>query len=449
MTGWISFITDEIGLRTLLKARCDVYILILLRMLRLVGFGATSLILVLFLKSIGIAEQFIGLFMTLTFIGDLVSSFLLYMITDQIGRKKIMILCCLLMAITGVVFALSENYYFLVITAILGVLTPSGGEVGPFRTIEQSSIASLVPHEERSDIYAWDTFLGTFCSAIGSIFAGTLIDFVQGNFGFSVAQSYKCVFWAYSFLAVICVILCLFITNDIEVKPEEDSIDDDASETTRLITQPEEATTTTKKKRNFTLLPPLTPDTYLIVLKLSLLFGLDSFASSLTPLSWISYFIKNKFDVPSSYLGSVFFTTGFISGFSALGSTPLTKRFGAVVTMVFTHLPASILLALVPVPSSFKVTLIILIIRSCTQTMDVAPKHVFLATLVPDSQRTAVFGFVNVIKTLSQVVGPSIVGVITQHGAQWITFVIAGSLKATYDIGILITFLTYNRHRVH
>ena len=59
------------------------------------------------------------------------------------------------------------------------------------------------------------------------------------------------------------------------------------------------------------------------------------------------------------------------------------------------------------------------------------------------------FGFVNVIKTLSQVVGPSIVGVITQHGAQWITFVIAGSLKATYDIGILITFLTYNRHRVH
>ena len=132
----------------------------------------------------------------------------------------------------------------------MGVLTPSGGEVGPFRTIEQSSIASLVPHEERSDIYAWDTFLGTFCSAIGSIFAGTLIDFVQGNFGFSVAQSYKCVFWAYSFLAVICVILCLFITNDIEVKPEEDSIDDDASETTRLITQPEEATTTTKRRGN-------------------------------------------------------------------------------------------------------------------------------------------------------------------------------------------------------
>ena len=182
---------------------------------------------------------------------------------------------------------------------------------------------------------------------------------------------------------------------------------------------------------------------------MSLLFGLDSFASSLTPISWISYYIKNKFDVPSSYLGSVFFTTGFVSGFTSLGSTPLTKRFGAVVTMVFTHLPASILLALVPLPSSFSLTMGILVVRACTQTMDVAPKHVFLATLVSDSDRTAVFGFVNVVKTLAQVVGPSIVGVITQRGAQWISFVIAGSLKATYDIGMLVTFLTYNRHAVH
>ncbi|RCK64034.1 hypothetical protein Cantr_10348 [Candida viswanathii] len=445
MTGWISFIIDEIGLRTLARARSDVYILIILRMLRLIGFGATSLILVLFLKSIGIPEQFIGLFMTLTFIGDLVSSFLLYMVTDQIGRKRILVLCSLLMTITGVVFALSENYYFLVATAVLGVLTPSGGEVGPFRTIEQSSIASLVPHEERSDIYAWYTFLGTFCSAIGSIFAGTLIDIVRDTYGLDVVQSYKCVFWAYSLLAAFCVVLCLFITNDIEVKPDDESV---VTESTQLIPQPEQPTTS-KSERKFRLLPPLTPDTYLIVLKLGLLFGLDSFASSLTPLSWISYFLKKKFDVPSSYLGSVFFTTGLISGFTALGSTPLTKRFGAVVTMVFTHLPASILLAFVPVPSSFEVTLGILIVRSCTQTMDVAPKHVFLATLVPDSQRTAVFGFVNVVKTLAQVIGPSIVGVITQRGAQWITFVIAGSLKATYDIGMLITFLTYNRHRVH
>lgn len=454
--GWISFLIDEIGLYTLSNAGTDVYIIILLRMIRLIGFGATSLILALFLKSLGIPEQYIGLFMTLTFIGDLVSSFLLSIITDQIGRKKMLLACSVLMTLTGAVFGLSENYYVLVITAILGILTPSGGEVGPFRTVEQSSIASLVPHEKRSDIYAWYTFLGTFCAAFGSFLAGALIDIVQDNYGFTIVQSYKCVFWVYTLLSGICVILCLFITGNIEVKPDpgleepattpEDN-ESEPTETSQLI--PTTGNVTNKPKNKFRLLPHLSPDTYLLVIKLSLLFGLDSFASSLTPISWISYYIKNKFDVPSSYLGSVFFTTGFVSGFTSLGSTPLTKRFGAVVTMVFTHLPASILLALVPLPSSFSLTMGILVVRAYTQTMDVAPKHVFLATLVSDSDRTAVFGFVNVVKTLAQVVGPSIVGVITQRGAQWISFVIAGSLKATYDIGMLVTFLTYNRHAVH
>lgn len=125
--GWISFLIDEIGLYTLSNAGTDVYIIILLRMIRLIGFGATSLILALFLKSLGIPEQYIGLFMTLTFIGDLVSSFLLSIITDQIGRKKMLLACSVLMTLTGAVFGSFENYYVLVITAILGILTPSGG----------------------------------------------------------------------------------------------------------------------------------------------------------------------------------------------------------------------------------------------------------------------------------------------------------------------------------
>ena len=111
------------------NAGTDVYIIILLRMIRLIGFGATSLILALFLKSLGIPEQYIGLFMTLTFIGDLVSSFLLSIITDQIGRKKMLLACSVLMTLTGAVFGSFENYYVLVITAILGILTPSEGKL--------------------------------------------------------------------------------------------------------------------------------------------------------------------------------------------------------------------------------------------------------------------------------------------------------------------------------
>ncbi|CAI5756859.1 unnamed protein product [Candida verbasci] len=443
--SWIKFLIDEIGLSSLYKSNKDVYFIILLRMIRLIGFGSTSLILVLYLKSLDIREELIGFFLTLTFIGDLVLSFVISLYTDLIGRKRILLSCSLLMGLTGLSFVIFDNFYILAAVAMLGILTPSGGEVGPFRTIEQSSIASLVTHEFRSDIYAWYLFLGSFCHALGSILAGCIIDSTL-NAGFNKVESYKFVFLSYTILGGVSCILCMFLSNGIEIEQDKATV----NETSQLLQEEGEIEPiSSQKKKGFKFLPHLTPDIYSIVIKLSLLFGLDSFASSLTPISWQSYYINNKFNLSSSFLGSIFFTTGIIASFTALGSTSLNKRIGAVKTMVFTHLPASILLACVPLPKSLYVTLTILILRSSTSSMDTAPKHVFLATLIADNNRTAVFGFVNVVKTLSQAIGPTIVGILTKNNLQWVSFIIAGSLKSIYDIGILVTFITYNKHVVH
>ena len=450
-------ILQEIGFYNLVNSHKDVYVIILLRMLRLVGFGATSLIIALYLRELSFDDEYIGLFMTLTFIGDLVSSFLLALVADQIGRRNVLVISSVAMVLTGVVFSIIENRIVLTVAAVIGILTPSGGEVGPFRSIEQSSIASLVPAEHRSDIYSWYTFLGAFCAALGSVLCGKLVDWAQLSLDYSLLDSYKLAFGGYTVLAVILVILSCTISSGIEVGIEvpttgvatesgEES-PDAAGELARLL--PESAQ---PKKKSFTisnLFPKLLRSIVDIVVKLSLLFALDSFASSLVSMSWQSYYIKQKFHISASVLGSVFFATGIVSAFTSLLSTSFTKRLGPVVTMVSTHLPASILLALVPLPSSLYVTMAILVIRASTQSMDVAPKHVFLATLVPDSQRTAVFGWVNVVKTLAQVIGPSVVGVLSQHGVLWVSFIIAGSLKATYDLGILGTFLAYNRHHQH
>lgn len=453
----LRFVSDEIGLTTILNSSKDVYFIILLRMIRLLGFGATSLILVFFLKELNIEEQLIGLFMTLTFVGDLVTSFLLSLAADTIGRRFTLILSSVIMTLTGLSFTFFNNYYVLSIIAILGILTPGGGEVGPFRSIEQSSIASLAPYNQRSDIYAWYTFSGTFCAALGSILCGALVDHVT-KLQYSTLTSYKVAFFGYTVLSFISIILCFLISDKIEWTKKTDVLEQ-VDETTQLIpgdtdntARPEAAAeiqAQTAKKSKFQFLPDLHENIYSIVIKLSILFAIDSFASSLVSMSWQTYYVKQKFDISASFLGSVFFATGIISGVMSLLGTTFTKRLGAVVTMVVTHLPASILLALVPVPNSLAVTLAILAVRSSTQTMDVAPKHVFLATLVPDKDRTAVFGWVNVVKTLAQVIGPSIVGALTNRHLQWLTFVMAGSLKALYDVGILATFLAYNRHNQH
>lgn len=304
--------------------------------------------------------------------------------------------------------------------------------------------------------------MGTFCSAVGSIACGTLVDYVNSRLDYTLATSYKVAFLGYTLLSFLTVILSYFVSSRVEWTSEEEAKKEQTSyhagaahtETSRLLESSTpldngEQNATKPKNSTFEFLPSLHKPILVIVIKLPLLFALDSFASSLISLSWISYYIKQKFDASASYLGSVFFITGIISSVMSLLSTSLTKRLGPVVTMVVTHLPSSILLALVPFPNSLKLTMGILILRASTKSMDVAPKHVFFATLVASTDITAVFGWVNVLKTLAQVIGPTITGFFTLYNIQWICFVISGSLKVAYDVGILATFLSYNRHTNH
>lgn len=108
--------------------------------------------------------------------------------------------------------------------------------------------------------------------------------------------------------------------------------------------------------------------------------------------------------------------------------------------MVFTHLPSAICLALIPIPSTLPGALTFLVLRACTQVMDVAPRSAFLAAIVLPQERTAFYGTLNVVKTCSQSLGPFITGILSTKRHFWVAFIIAGSLKATYDLGLLYSF---------
>lgn len=114
--------------------------------------------------------------------------------------------------------------------------------------------------------------------------------------------------------------------------------------------------------------------------------------------------------------------------------------------MVFTHLPSSICLALIGTPNSFALAVTLLALRASTQSMDAAPRSAFLAAVVLPEERTAVMGIVNVVKTAAQSLGPYITGVLVHHQLFWVAFLAAGSLKAAYDLGLLVTFVNHKRH---
>ncbi len=191
------------------------------------------------------------------------------------------------------------------------------------------------------------------------------------------------------------------------------------------------------------LLPSVSKESQAIVFKLCLLFAIDSVASGLAPASWMTYFFNRKFGLKEGSLGSLFFVTNILSSASNLVASSIARRIGLVKTMVFTHVPASVALALIPIPSNVGIAMALLIFRSSTNSMDQAPRQAFLAAAVLPGERTAVMGIVNVVKTLSQSVGPVITGWLAGIGKFWIAFVVAGCGKLVYDILMLGMFLGY------
>jgi sugar phosphate permease len=108
--------------------------------------------------------------------------------------------------------------------------------------------------------------------------------------------------------------------------------------------------------------------------------------------------------------------------------------------MVFTHLPSAVFLYLIAVPDSLPLALTFLVLRACTQSMDVAPRSAFLAAALPSDKRTAIMGAVNVVKTTAQSMGPLLTGILARSGMFGLAFNMAGILKVQYDLGMLVSF---------
>jgi len=428
-------VLDELGLVSIYNSTLDTKLLCFQRFVRLFAYGGSTLILVSYLAALGISDTKIGLFMTLTLVGDVVISFFLTLVADGLGRKAILALGAALMAGSGIIFGIFGNYWVLLAAAIFGVISPSGNEIGPFRAIEESTLAHLSPPKVRPDIFAWYSLIGTAGTAFGMMTCGWVVHTLQSKHGWDDIRAYRAMFFAYAAFGVIKFILALSLSKACEIEKEPNPVRD--TETAPLLGngQPSKP-----KKEKRSIWPKISKESRLILVNLSLLFALDAFASGLAPLSWVTNFFKRKFHLSEGYLGSLFFTTSIISALSVLVAASIAKRFGNVKTMVFTHLPSAIFLACIGLPNSLPVAMMFIILRSCTQSMDVAPRSAFLAAVVLPSERTAIMGFINVVKTSAQSMGPLITGVLAEKNLFWVAFLMAGSLKATYDLGMLAVF---------
>jgi len=186
------------------------------RIARLFGYGFLSVVLVLYLVEIGFGALQVGLLLTLTLAGDAAISLWLTTHADRIGRRRVLLAGAGLMVLAGIAFVLSHDLWVLILAATIGVISPSGNEVGPFLAVEQAALSQTVADRQRTRVFGWYNLAGSFATALGSLAAGLLGGTLQGA-GASPLDSYRVIIAGYALIGVTLAVLFATLSPAIEV----------------------------------------------------------------------------------------------------------------------------------------------------------------------------------------------------------------------------------------
>jgi MFS family permease len=386
--------------------RRDITLLFSTRIIRLFCYGFLSVVLALYLAEAGFTEGKIGLLFTLTLVGDAVITLWLTTSADRFGRKRTLILGALLMAGAGVAFVLTRNFILLILAAIIGVISPSGNEIGPFLSVEQAGLTQLISNKSRTQFFAWYNLVGSFATATGALSGGWLAQVLQNN-EWTALASYRVVLIGYALGGFLLLLLFLNLTKSVEVEATP-------AETKRVLGL--------HRSRA-------------VVFKLSSLFAMDAFAGALLVQSLIAYWFHVRFGVEAGTLGSIFFGANILAGISALLAIRLANKIGLINTMVFTHIPSNILLILVPLMPTLPLAIGVLLLRFSISQMDVPTRQSYTMAVVAPDERSAASGVTAIARSVGASVSPALTGLLFSIPMLFnAPFFLAGGLKIIYDL---------------
>lgn len=397
----------------------DARLLFATRFIRLFAYGSLSVVLVFYLVGLGLSEQQVGVLLTLTLVGDTAISLAITTRADRMGRRRMLIVGALLMSGAGLVFASSANLWVLLVAGTIGVLSPSGHEVGPFLPIEQAALSHVVTDRNRTEVFAWYTLTGSLATALGALSAGSITRILQ-EAAMSPVSSYRAVVILYAALGVVLAAVSAGLSQRAEAVPSGDM----RSAATRI-----RGLSGLERSRG-------------VVMKLSALFALDSFGGGFVVQAFAAYWFHLRFGVEVAALGAIFFWANVFAGLSALLASRLAARIGLIKTMVFTHLPSNILLILVPLMPSLSWAVAVLLLRFSISQMDVPARQSYVMAVVTPEERAAAGGFTGVARTIGASISPFFVGLMFARPALWsLPFFLAGSLKIVYDLVLYRQFV--------
>jgi MFS family permease len=383
------------------------------RAVRMFGYGLVSVVLVLYLAALGLPDPIIGLLLTLTLLGDAAISLWLTTHADRVGRRRVLLLGALLMCLAGIGFASTSALPVLVLAATIGVISPSGNEVGPFLAVEQAALSQTVSDRGRTRVFAWFNLTGSFATATGALVGGGLAGALMAA-GRSPLDAYRMVIVAYALLGLTLALLFRLVSPKVEVAGAVDT-----SVARRLGLH---------RSRG-------------VVVRLSALFALDAFGGGLVPQSLVAYWFYLRFGADLAVLGAVFFAANLLAGISALAASRIADRIGLIRTMVYTHLPSNVLLAAVPLMPTLPLAIAVLLARFSISQMDVPTRQSYTMAVVEPDERSAAAGVTGIARSLGASASPLIAApLVGVAGLAALPFLLAGGLKIVYDLALYRSF---------
>ena len=368
----------------------------------LYGFGAVLLGSVLAAQHLSAVAA--GTVFTATLIGMAGGSLLIGRFGDAIGGRRLYMGLFVLLGAAGTVFAVTTSLALLIVAALTGMVSTDANESGPITTVEQAML-SMTPAMVRARIFGRYNAVAYFAGAIGALAAGapTVLRHVIPSL-----PSDQRWFFAFPVVALICVIIASRLPMD------------------ALATRAARRPRLTRSRAN--------------VRRLAALFALDSFAGGLIVQSFLVYWFEAHFGAPLEVMATVFFAVGILQALSSLLAPVIARRAGLLNTMVFTHLPSNVLLALIPFMPGLALAITLLLVRSVLSQMDVPTRQAYVAAMVDPDERTAAAAYTNSARYASRPLAPIVAGALTQTTLVAVPFLVAGGLKCVYDVATLLLF---------
>jgi MFS family permease len=406
----------------------DGRLLLTARILRTFAYGFLSIVISIYLKLIGFDVFLIGLILTSTLINSVIFTLVASFYADRIGRRKMLVIYAIMMAISGVIFFVTSNYIALIVAGLIGTINVTGTETGAFLSIEQAVLPQTVKDsKKRNTLFAFYNMVGTFAMSAGVLVSG-LPGIIQHQFGLNQIDSIRLLFLAYSILGIGVLGIYLSLSKRVELMQRRGGGENqDEKRIPKPITQ------------------TLSPASKKIVAKLSGLFAIDSFGGGFVIQSIVSLWFFTKFGADLTLLSYIFSIAGVLTAFSFLASAKIADRIGLINTMVFTHIPSNILLILVAFSPTLPIAIAFYLARMALSQMDVPTRQSYIVAVVKEDERTAAAGITNISRNITQAISPSIAGSILQSvSLLFAPFLLGGLIKIVYDIALYLQFKRYD-----